>query len=267
MNNRSHTEHGDWEIARAGEILRCTVGSHVHGIEIEGTDDYDEMGIYIEPPECVIGLAADAPSYTWRTQPEGARSGPGDTDLVMHSLRKYLALAVKGNPTALLPLFAPERELITCTPLGRDLRGMAGEFLSVRAVERFLGYMGAQRDRMMGEGKTNRVPSRPELVERHGWDVKYGSHALRLAYQGREIAYRAHLTLPMPLEERDRVLAVKRGEVTQADVAKEIDHVASHIRSLIEYCETPLPQSPDWERLSQWSVEAHREHWGWEEPE
>lgn len=33
-----HTEHGDREAARSGEILRTVVGSGVHGIAIEGTD-------------------------------------------------------------------------------------------------------------------------------------------------------------------------------------------------------------------------------------
>ncbi|HUY44275.1 MAG TPA: nucleotidyltransferase domain-containing protein [Streptosporangiaceae bacterium] len=54
----------------------------------------------------VLGVAWPFDHYVFRTQPEGARSGPGDTDLVMYSLRKYLRLAVKGNPTALLPLYA-----------------------------------------------------------------------------------------------------------------------------------------------------------------
>ena len=47
--------------------------------------------------------------------------------------------------------------------------------------------MHSQHERMLGQSKRN-VPNRPELIARHGWDVKYGSHALRLAYQGFEIA-------------------------------------------------------------------------------
>lgn len=44
-----------------------------------------------------------------RTQPEGARSGPGDLDLVAYNLRKYLRLALKGHPTVLLLLFVPRK--------------------------------------------------------------------------------------------------------------------------------------------------------------
>jgi uncharacterized protein len=120
-----HTEHGERDIALAGQILRTVVGSGVHGIAIAGTDDHDEMGVFIEPPENVIGLRKPAEHYVFRTQPEGARSGPGDTDLVMYSLRKYLRLAIKGNPTALLPLYAPPEAVLLLHPLGEQLRALA----------------------------------------------------------------------------------------------------------------------------------------------
>ena len=45
----AQAEHGDRDVAMAGEILRTVVGSGVHGIAIAGTDDHDEMGVYVEP--------------------------------------------------------------------------------------------------------------------------------------------------------------------------------------------------------------------------
>src|SRR5438132_4304195 len=109
-SRRRHTRSlCDWSSDVCSSDL--VVGSGVHGIAIEGTDDHDEMGVFVEPRENIYGLAPALDHHIWRTQPEGARSGPGDTDLVMYSLRKYslrkyLRLAIKGNPTALLPLFA-----------------------------------------------------------------------------------------------------------------------------------------------------------------
>jgi hypothetical protein len=261
---REHTEHGDGDLARAGEILRTVVGSGVHGIAIAGTDDHDEMGVYIEPASHVVGLRPPADHFVYRTQPEGARSGPGDTDLVMYSLRKFLRLATKGNPTALLPLFAPAGALIVVTPLGEELRELAPAVLSQQAVHRFLGYLNAQRDRLLGAGRRGGVPNRPELVDRYGYDVKYASHALRLAYQGLEIVRDGCLTLPMPEPERERVLRIKRGEVTAlADVVAEIDRVQADVECRLHTGQTPLPVEPDVDRISGWSVSAHRRHWGW----
>lgn len=247
-----------------GEILRTVVGSGVHGIAIEGTDDHDEMGVFIEPPGHVVGLRKPANHYVFRTQPEGARSGPGDTDLVMYSLRKYLRLATKGNPTALLPLYAPDDAVLVLRPLGEQLRALAPAMLSRQAVHRFLGYMRAQRERLLGRGRRGKLPNRPELVARYGYDVKYASHALRLAYQGLEIARDARLTLPMPARERERVLRVKRGDVPRIDdVLAEIGDLQADIERLLATEATPLPADPDLDTISDWSTRAHRSHWGW----
>jgi hypothetical protein len=44
------------EIAEDGLILRTTVGSVVHGLYNPGTDDRDELGVTIEPPEYLLGF-------------------------------------------------------------------------------------------------------------------------------------------------------------------------------------------------------------------
>jgi hypothetical protein len=167
MTTATGVQYGSADVAYDNEILRTVVGSGVHGIAIEGTDDHDEMGVFIEPPEIVLGLGPPMDHFIWRTQPEGHRSGPGDTDRVIYSLRKFLRLAIKGNPTVLLPLFCPDTSVLLGTPLGGELRGLRRAFLSRQAVERFLGYMEGQRQRMT-TGK--RVPNRPELVEKYGYD-------------------------------------------------------------------------------------------------
>lgn len=221
------------------------------------------MGVYIEPPDRVVGLLTGRADYIWRSQPEGVRSGPGDIDLVLYSLRKFLRLAIKGNPTVLLPLYAPESDLITTTALGTELRSLRDAFLSQLAVHRFLGYMHAQHERMLGGGRRSRVPSRPELIEKYGWDVKYGSHALRLAFQGHEIARDGHLTLPLAPDRRERVLAVKRGEVARDEVSDQITEIERDVRNRLKTGSTPLPEFADIPRISVWAVDAQRRHWSW----
>jgi predicted nucleotidyltransferase len=245
-----------------GEILRTLVGSQVHGLALDGSDT-DELGVFVEPPEDVLGLHSTTAHEVLRSQPEGARSGPGDTDLVRYSLRKYLRLVAAGNPTILLPLFAPSSAVLRCTPLGAQLRQLGPTALSQQTVWRFLGYLDAQRRRMLGQERRG-VPHRPELVARYGYDVKFASHALRLAYQGLEIVTSARLTLPMPAYERERVLAVKTGRVPDpADVLREIDEVRSRIETRLVSGATSLPAEADTAALRAWSVQAHRQHWGW----
>ena len=117
------------QIAEDGLILRTTVGSVVHGLSNPGTDDRDEMGVCIEPPEYLLGFQRFE-HFVYRTQPEGAPSGPGDLDLTVYGLRRYCRLALKGSPTVLLPLFVTGEHVVACTELGAELQGLAPAFRS-----------------------------------------------------------------------------------------------------------------------------------------
>jgi hypothetical protein len=164
----------------------------------------------------------------------------------------------------LVALYAPAEAVLVCRPLGQQLRDLAPVVLSQQAVHRFLGYMNGQRDRLLGHGRRSRVPNQPELVARYGYDVKYASHALRLAHQGLEIVRDGRLTLPMPVPQRERVLRVKRGEIADlAAVLTEIDQVQALVREHLDSGHTPLPARPDLAAISTWAADAHREFWGW----
>ena len=57
------------DVALENEILRGVVGSTVHITAIDGQDDRDEMGVFVEPPENVCGLTP-CEHYVYRDQPE-----------------------------------------------------------------------------------------------------------------------------------------------------------------------------------------------------
>jgi hypothetical protein len=240
------------------EILRTVVGSQVHGLTIDGTDDRDEMGICIEPLEYVIGLERFE-QYTCRTQPEGVRSGPGDLDLVVYSLRKWMRLALHGNPTVLLPLFAPPESTLVINPVGVALRVFAPHIVSRDAGRRFLGYLHAQRQRMLGNRGQARLPNRPELVERFGYDTKYAGHMLRLGFQGCELLNTGQITLPMLPSQREHILAVRRGQVPLAQILGEVDGIEHVLRKLIET--SPLPEHPDRTAANQFLIDAYQTAW------
>jgi hypothetical protein len=262
---RPPVSYGDRETALRHEILRTEVGSGLHGIAIEGQDDHDEMGVFIEPPDVILGLTQGRDKYRdhyiSRTQPEGVRSGPGDTDLTIYGLRKYIRLAVVGNPTVLLPMWAPEDKVILQTRIGRDLRALRKSFLSRYSVERFLAYMHAQHDRMLGYGRRSAVPNRPELIEQYGYDTKYAAHALRLAFQGYEIAAIGQLTLPLADDQREMVLSVKRGEHELEWVSAQITTISKQINRRLEEGKLAVPDEPRIKVINEFSKVAHLRHW------
>lgn len=256
-------DHGDREVALANEILRVIVGSGAHGMAIEGHDDNDEMGVYVQDATQVLGLAATEEHYVSRTQPEGVRSGPGDTDLVIYALRKFIRLAAAGNPTILIPFWSPDSDLLLITPLGCQLRDLGrAQFATRHAGHRFLGYLDGQRDRLTGRGRQSHVPNRPELVAAHGYDTKYASHALRLGLQAIELVTTGQLSLPMSAEDLEPCMEIKRGQVGYAEALRRIDAAGSHLAELLDG-DLAVRDEPDMDVVNAWLVDAHRHHWGW----
>lgn len=88
-------------------------------------------------------------------------------------------------------------------------------------------------------------------------------HALRLAFQGQEIARDGRLTLPLVPEQRERVLAVKRGEVPRDEVSEQISEIERDIHERLESGTTTLPERADVARISAWAIDAQRRHWAW----
>lgn len=244
------------EIAEAGTILRTQVGSGLHGVTISGHDDRDEMGICLEPRECVIGLEKFE-QYQFRTQPEGKRSGPGDLDLVIYSLRKWSRLAAQGNPTVIMPLFAPESEIVECNEWGKGLRANKGLFLSRECGRRFLGYLKAQKEQMLG--LRSKHTNRPELIEVYGFDTKFAYHALRLGMQGKELLNTGHITLPMRGSQRDYLRDVRKGCYTKEHVLAHIEELYADLDVITNTAD--LPDQPDYGKINDWLIEAHQSWW------
>jgi RNA repair pathway DNA polymerase beta family len=49
------------------------------------------------------------------------RSGAGDLDVIIYSARKWAQLALAGNPTVLLILFVPDKEVVFRNRVGAEL--------------------------------------------------------------------------------------------------------------------------------------------------
>jgi hypothetical protein len=261
-----HATEEKRRIAEAGTILRCQVGSGVHGTSISGTDDRDEMGVCLEPPDYVIGLRTFE-QYEYHTaweRPGGLRnrSGHGDLDITVYSARKWMRLALNGNPSVLLPLFVPEGEIVAMTPLGEELRGLAPAIVSRQAGHRFAGYLEAQRRGLLSHEGKGRDVTRPELVERFGWDTKYGGHMVRLGFQGVELLTTGRITLPMPAQERELVRAIRSGRVKMEDALGIAADLEELLRDLTET--SPLRAEPDRDAANIWLCAAYERAWSGE---
>jgi hypothetical protein len=261
-------------IAEEGMILRVQVGSGVHGTSITGQDDRDEMGLCLEPPQFVTGLAR-VPSgicgqgppvrfeqyerHTAWDKPGGLanRSGAGDLDVIIYSARKWARLALAGNPTVLLVLFVPDEEVVFRGEAGAELVRNAHRFVSRLAAGRFLGYLQAQKAAMTGQAGAH--TNRPELMAVHGYDTKYAMHALRLGLQGIELLTTGRITLPVPEPDRAYLRSIRRGERPLAEV---LDAVAGVEARLTELRASPaIPGEPGRAWVDDWLHRSYLNFW------
>jgi hypothetical protein len=242
-------------------ILVVEVGSTAHGTGIPGGEDHDELAVVVEGPADVLGLAeAGLRSKMHRTQPEGVRSGPGDTDRTVHSLRRFLRLAASGNPSVLMALWAP---VLYATGDGLALQDLGEAFAGRHVIPRYRGYMKAQAERLLGirgGGHGRRGGGqRPELIEAFGYDTKYAMHCARLGFQCLELLTTRQLALPIQGEPADWLRAVRRGQVTFEDWWNRSMLLDAQLQALAD--DVTIPAGPDRARIQQWSVETHLKNW------
>jgi hypothetical protein len=257
-------------IAEAGMILRVQVGSGVHGTAISGQDDRDELGICLEPPQFITGLArvpngtgGQGPSvpfeqyerHTAWDRPGGVaeRSGAGDLDVIIYSARKWARLALDGNPTVLLALFVPDQEVVFRDAAGAELVSNAGRFVSRLAATRFLGYLRGQHEQVTGQS------GRPERVAAHGYDAKRAMHALRIGLQGAELLTTGRITLPVPEPDLAYLRAVRRGEVPLAEAQDAIRAAEAGLEALRD--SPAVPDQPDRAWVDDWLHRSYLSFW------
>lgn len=248
------------EMALRNTILRAVVGSTAHGLNLEGTDDRDEMGVCVEPVEAAQGFS-EFEQYIYRTAEErdgrhDAPSQAGDLDLTIYSLKKFLRLALQGNPSVILLLYVSK--LVSSNAVGSQLQELAPYIISKHAGKRFLGYMESQRQRLMGERGQKKV-NRPELEEKYGYDTKYAMHLLRLGMQGVELLSTGKLTLPMLEPARNYLLGVRTGKVTLNEVLDKAGQLERELKDLLET--SPVPDEPNRDYVEDWMIDIYWRMW------
>ncbi len=219
------------------------------------------MGVVVESPEQVLGLDDQGMrTVMQRTQPEGSRSGPGDTDRTLHSLRRFIRLAASGNPSILMSFWSP---VLYTTPEGQELQELGGAFVGRHVIPRYRGYMHAQAQRLLGvrgRGHGRRGGGgREELIAEHGYDTKYAMHCARLGFQGLELLANGRLELPIAGEPADWLRAVRRGDVSFDEWwirALDLDRQLEQLTS-----DETLPPGPDRRTIQDWSVSTHLRLW------
>jgi hypothetical protein len=251
----------DIQTAESRTILRCVAGSESTGTSV-GTGDRDELGVFIEPIQNQVGFSQVEQivfrSAAQRTSKADAPSEPGDIDLTLYTLRKFLSLCLKGNPTIISLLFAPKDQRLVETKEGLELQSLAPLLVSKGTAGAFLGYLKAQRERLLGERGQMKV-HREELVSQYGYDTKYAAHMIRLGYQGWELMSYGKISLPMPKHQAEEILKIRKGgwalnRVVEQSLWMETEIVKARDAS-------DLPKEPNRAKVEEWMLKTYMNWW------
>jgi predicted nucleotidyltransferase len=229
-------------------------GSELHGAKVKDTDDLDIYGVYLEPPELVLGLDKQD-FYVWSTAGDERRNGPDDVDVCLYSLRKWAGLAAKGNPTALHFLFSQN---YSAKPMPwEEILKSREAFLSRQAALQFRGFAESQVRRLQGIG-TGKKGQRDEFINVHGYDVKAAMHVTRLLNEGIELMRSGTITLPRP--EKELLITIRTGNYGS------LERVLSLANTLFRELEdaeakSGLPEKVDRGKISAVVSDTYLRHW------
>ncbi len=227
-------------------------GSQLHGAKVDGTDDTDWYGVFIEPPEKMIGLERDE-HFVFTTGGKEGGNGPQDVDVCLYSLRKWAGMAAKGNPSALHFVFAAEE---FSTKWWQIIRQDRSVFAAKQHLTPFVKFADDQMDRLLGR-KGQKNIHRAVLEEAHGYDTKYAMHVIRLYLEAKEYMETGEITLPNPRVEL--LVAIRRGKCKLS----EIETMGKELRAETYSAQqkSPLPDSVNHQAVTQLITGVYLDFW------
>lgn len=255
------TEPKHKAMATRTTILLADCGSR--GFGLNGPDsDHDLKGVCIEDFDCHLVLEGKFEQFIEKQEPQSNLVSYPGHDLVIYSLEKFIRLAINGNPDVTPLLFS--KNCKTKTLQGQELQDLTTFMIHKGWAKRFLGYMESQRQKLVGERGQKRV-NRPGLVEKYGWDTKYGYHLIRLGYQGVELMETGKITMPFTGDQRDHLLAIRNGLVPLNECLQEAGDLERKLKDLAESDQWPDQPNKEyvdeWLRATYWSTWKLRKEW------
>ncbi|MCJ1679745.1 nucleotidyltransferase domain-containing protein [Streptomyces sp. APSN-46.1] len=218
------------ELVRDHTVYACVMGSRAFGLATEASDT-DRRGVYLAP----------TPLF-WRfDKPPTHVEGPRDEEFSWE-LERFCELALRANPNILECLHSPLVERVT--PVGEELLSLRAAFLSRRAHTSFSRYAASQHGKLVADVRIHGAPR---------W--KHAMHLLRLLLSCRDLLRTGRLTIDAG-PHRDRLLAVRRGELAWDEVDAWMARLTKESDAALTT--TPLPESPDHARVSDFLHRARR---------
>ena len=131
--------------------------------------------------------------------------------------------------------------MLSSTAVGEYIREHRCDFLHKGAWHKFKGYAYSQLNRIRTKTPTGK---RAELAQKHGYDVKFAYHVVRLLLEVEQILLHRDIDLD---RDREQLKSIRRGEWSLV----QLDEWAQNNEKFLEaaYHTSTIPHEPDEELL------------------
>jgi predicted nucleotidyltransferase len=234
------------------------MGSVAYGVSSD-TSDMDVYGICMPPKDVVFPhLGGEIFGFgrqrfeTWQEHHVAAHDKLWDFQI--YGIVKFFQLAMENNPNVVDSMFTPRRCVLSSTPIGEYIREHRTDFLHKGAWHKFKGYAYSQLNKIRTKSPSGK---RAELVEEHGYDVKFAYHVVRLLLEVEQILVACDIDLE---RDREQLKAIRRGEWT----LEQLDQWAQDKEKQLEtlYHTSTVPYEPDEPLLRRHLLHCLEEHYG-----
>lgn len=246
-------------------IYLTQMGSVSYGVSSESSD-VDVYGICMPPKDVVfphlageiIGFGKPKERFDqWQqhhvTMPDGRTT---IYDFQVFSIVRQFQLCMECNPNMIDSLFTPRRCVMHSTQVGETIRENRKLFLHKGAWHKFRGYAYSQMHKIRGKVNASN-PEREANIAKHGYDVKFAYHVVRLLDEVEQIMVEQDLDLE---RNREQLKSIRRGEWPLEQIER---HFEAKERALENtYATSALRHSPDEAAIKEVLLRCLEMHYG-----
>lgn len=227
------------------------MGSMAYGVSSDSSD-MDVYGFCMPPKDHVFphlagqipGFGKQIPAFQQYQQHHLIEPDRNkEYDLSIYSIVKYFQLCMDNNPNMIDSLFTPNNCVLFITPVGQIVRDNRQKFLHKGSWHKFRGYAYSQMHKMRVK-EPDPSSKRYESVMKHGYDVKFAYHVVRLLDEVEQIMTLGDIDLQ---RNREQLKSIRRGEWKVGDIENYFERREKELSKVYIY--SKLQHRPDEEEI------------------
>jgi predicted nucleotidyltransferase len=245
-------------------VYETMMGSVAYGVSSD-TSDVDIYGFCIPPKDYIFphlaghiaGFSTQIQSFDqYQEHHIKEKDHNKEYDVNIYSIIKYFRLCMDNNPNMIDSLFTATNMVLSSSKVSNMVRDQRKMFLHKGSWHKFKGYAYGQMHKMKIKDPD---PSsvRYEMVMKHGYDVKFAYHVVRLLDEVEQILTEGDIDL---MRNREQLKSIRRGEWKMEDIESYFARKEKDLETV--YTNSKLQHRPPEIKITQLLIDCLEEHFG-----